>query len=156
MISAHFNISNPWAKDNFENLWNKSWLPFKHKGVELELIRHAYDIFEVHLSITARTDHAGVSAKLGLFGYSVHFSFYDTRHWDSENDQWQVYDEAYFAKANESALVYQAMVEKQKTERKEKKEQLKRLKEMAEQAEYEKEVPISNNIVEAQNEQKAL
>jgi hypothetical protein len=92
MISFHFNIANPWAKENFANLWNKSWLPFKNKGVELELIRHAYDLFEVHLSLTARTDHAGVSAKLALFGYSIHFSFYDTRHWNYKTKAWEVYE----------------------------------------------------------------
>ena len=123
MISFNFSISNPWAKENFANLWNKSWLPFKNKGVELEFIRHSYDIFQVHANITARTDHAGVSAKLALFGYSIHFSFYDTRHWDSENDQWQVYDEAYFAKVNEDAALYQELIEAKKAARKAKKDE---------------------------------
>ena len=118
MISLHFNIANPWAKENFANLWNKSWLPFKNKGVELELIRHAYDLFEVNLSITARTDHAGVSAKLALLGYSVHFSFYDTRHWNEETGAWQVYDEAYFKKANEEAAIYKAMIDDKIAKRK--------------------------------------
>jgi hypothetical protein len=76
---------------------------------------------QVHCSITARTDHAGVSAKLALLGYSIHFSFYDTRHWDSENDQWQVYDAAYFEEQNRHAAEWQEIIEAKKAARKAKK-----------------------------------
>ena len=39
------------------------------------------------------TDHAGVSLWLGLSGFDVGLHFYDTRHWDYENNRWEVYEE---------------------------------------------------------------
>ena len=36
---------------------------------------------------------AGVSLWLGLLGFDVGLHFHDTRHWDYENNRWEVYDE---------------------------------------------------------------
>jgi hypothetical protein len=93
MISFHFSISNPWAKDNFANLWHKDWLVAKHKAIELEFIRHAYDLFNVHISTPMRTDHAGVAVIIALFGYGLHFTFYDTRHWNYDIKAWEIHNE---------------------------------------------------------------
>jgi hypothetical protein len=121
MISSHFRISNPWAKDDFDNKWNKSWLPFKNKGLELEFIRYSPTIAEFQFDLSFRRDHAGLKLELGLFSYSIHFSFYDTRHWDSENDQWQVYDAAYFEKVKRDEAEWQEIIEAKKAARKAKK-----------------------------------
>jgi len=37
---------------------------------------------------TGKVDHPGVSLMIGLLGYSLELTVYDTRHWDSE---WGVY-----------------------------------------------------------------
>ena len=92
MISFHASLANPWAKDNFDSIWNKDWLVAKHKAIELEFIRHAYNLFEVHISTPIRQDHAGVRIVLALLGYGVHFTFYDTRHWNYDKGRWEIYD----------------------------------------------------------------
>jgi hypothetical protein len=40
-----------------------------------------------------RQDHAGFDLEAGLFGYCVHFNFYDNRHWDYEKKVWETYEE---------------------------------------------------------------
>jgi hypothetical protein len=42
---------------------------------------------------TVRQDHAGLDIDLGLFGYNIHFNFYDNRHWNSEEGRWMRYTE---------------------------------------------------------------
>lgn len=92
MISLHININNPWNKGKFKNLWNKSWLLFKNTGAELEVIYHDYDIAAINFALTFRQDHAGIVFSVGLLYYNIHFTLYDTRHWDIANNQWQTYE----------------------------------------------------------------
>ena len=83
MISLNFNIRNPW-RNTFKNLWFCAFdTPFKNKHIELEL---THDVMLVSLMFnwTIRQSHAGLDLELGLFGYSVHFNFYDSRHWNAE------------------------------------------------------------------------
>lgn len=35
-----------------------------------------------------KCDHAGVKFELGLFGYSIVFYLYDSRHWNYEKNDW--------------------------------------------------------------------
>jgi hypothetical protein len=42
---------------------------------------------------TVRQSHAGLDLELGLFGYNVHFQFYDNRHWNVKEGCWMVYTE---------------------------------------------------------------
>jgi len=42
---------------------------------------------------TVRQSHAGLDLELGLFGYNVHFNFYDNRHWNSKEGRWMFYNE---------------------------------------------------------------
>lgn len=93
MISTHLRISNPWSNGNFDNLWNRSWLLTKHKALELEVIKYSRNVFEVQFALSVRTDHAGLTLVIGLFGRSFHFNFYDTRHWDFEKGTWEIYNE---------------------------------------------------------------
>ena len=46
-----------------------------------------------------KQDHAGLSLMLELFGAHFYFQFYDTRHWDDDNDKWHdphYYDSHYY------------------------------------------------------------
>lgn len=89
MISLHISIANPWAKYNFSNLFNRSGILSKHKAWEFEVYRHAYDILKMTFTWSARTDHAGPSITLGLFGYVAQLQIYDTRHWDDKRGCWE-------------------------------------------------------------------
>jgi len=87
MISFNFNIRNPWS-DQFKNLWCRSYdTPFKHKFIELEITKDS-TLISFRFNWTARQDHAGLDLEVGMFGYCVHFNFYDNRHWSQITKEW--------------------------------------------------------------------
>jgi len=92
MISFNFNLRNPWS-DRFENLWCRSYsTPFDNKFIELEVTRD-FTLVSFMFNWTVRQSHAGLNLEAGLFGYCVHFNFYDGRHWDYEKKVWEAYEE---------------------------------------------------------------
>lgn len=46
---------------------------------------------ELDLKINRRVDHAGLYFNLTLFGFCIDYSLYDMRHWDVDNNKWEVY-----------------------------------------------------------------
>jgi len=91
MINIRYSLENPWW-NRFANI--KSWAgktPFKNKFWEVQVMR-SDDIVAFDLRITTRTDHAGVDLWLGLLGYAVNLQFYDNRHWNTETNDWNVYE----------------------------------------------------------------
>jgi hypothetical protein len=93
MITLHLSLSNPWAKENFKNLWCSGGSFTKNKHWEMEFLRHAHTFIELHFAYTARQDHAGLKLHCGLFGYCAEISVYDGRHWDYTNNCWINYGE---------------------------------------------------------------
>jgi hypothetical protein len=87
MININFTIDNPWS-DRWNTIWYRNGLLPKHKAWEFNGYRthHIVD-FEFHF--TRNRDHAGIGFGLGLFGYSLEFQIYDTRHWDYTNNRWE-------------------------------------------------------------------
>lgn len=91
MISVNFNLRNPWGQDKFKNLWNRAYdTPFENKYIELEFYRD-FTLVSFIFNWTVRQSHAGVDIDLGLFGYNIHFNFYDNRHWNVEEGCWMRY-----------------------------------------------------------------
>jgi len=88
MINLWLSLSNPWAKENFKNLWYKGGSITEHKHWELELTRYAYSLFEIHIGYTTRQSHAGLKLNFALFGYCVALKIYDGRHWNDESNSW--------------------------------------------------------------------
>ena len=85
MISINFNIRNPWS-NTFDNLWCRAYnTPFKNKFIELEFTKD-FTLLSFMFDWTIRQSHAGLNVELGLFGYNVHFMFYDSRHWNNDTD----------------------------------------------------------------------
>ena len=64
----------------------------KPKFWEVEVIKND-NLLRLEFEVTTQQDHAGVNLELGLLGYEVHFTFYDNRHWNSEEGRWMVYTE---------------------------------------------------------------
>jgi len=92
MISFNFNLRNPWVNE-FKNLWNTFYeTPFEHKFVELEFYKDS-SMLSIMFNWTIRQSHAGLDIDMGLFGYNVHFNFYDNRHWNVEEGRWMFYNE---------------------------------------------------------------
>ncbi len=93
MISFNFNLRNPWSKTFIKNLLCRVYdTPFKNKFIELEVYRD-FTIVAFMFNWTFRQSHAGLDIDLGLFGYNVHFNFYDNRHWNTEEGRWMFYNE---------------------------------------------------------------
>ena len=93
MIYFNINIRNPKWWDRFANI--KTWFwetPIKHKYVEVEVLK-LDNLFRIEFQVTTQQDHAGFNIELGLFGYELHFTFYDNRHWNHEESRWMVYNE---------------------------------------------------------------
>jgi hypothetical protein len=93
MIYFNINIRKPSWWNRFKSI--KCWFfetPFKHKYVEVEIIKND-NLFRIEFEITTKQDHAGCNLELGLLGYEIHFTFYDNRHWNNEEGRWMVYTE---------------------------------------------------------------
>jgi hypothetical protein len=91
MISLNFNLRNPWST-TFKNLWCRAYAtPFKDKFIELEVTRD-FTLISFMFNWTVRQSHAGLDLELGVFGYNVHFQFYDIRHWNTEAGRYYIYD----------------------------------------------------------------
>jgi hypothetical protein len=78
------NIFNRW--EWFKPLGSLSGRLFWHKAWELEHSYMSTMLIDIDISLTTRRDHAGLNITVGLLGYGVHFSLYDTRHWDYEQN----------------------------------------------------------------------
>jgi len=86
MINFHFKLDNPYS-DRWDYLWSKHKMIFKHQAWELSAYR-TNTIVELYFHYRIRCDHAGVKFMFSLFGYSIEFNLYDTRHWDDETNKW--------------------------------------------------------------------
>lgn len=95
MIYLNLNLRNPWAGDNsFKNI--KTWhgsIPIPNKYWEVQIL-HNDNWLRFEFEFTIRQDHSGANLELGLFGYEIHFTIYDNRHWDYENNCWEKYEES--------------------------------------------------------------
>lgn len=90
MIYFNFDIRNPWS-DRWNTIWFKSGLLGKHKSWEFNGYR-THHIIDVNFNLTFNCDHAGLYTMFGLFGYALEFSVYDTRHWNHQENRWEIYD----------------------------------------------------------------
>lgn len=89
MIYIGLNIENPFS-NRFDNLYCKEYLYGPHNAIEMQLMK---DISFIRFSFrwSVRTDHAGIELEVGLLGYSISINTHDTRHWDYDSDNWEVY-----------------------------------------------------------------
>lgn len=92
MLSFQFNIRNP-----FSNRWEciKTWAgvtPFANKFWEAQIDKTS-DIVGLEFRLTTRQDHSGIFLCLALFGFEIIFNYYDNRHWNHQNNQWEDHNE---------------------------------------------------------------
>jgi hypothetical protein len=93
MLIFNVTLTNPWAKEKFNNLFCKSGMLTKNKAWEFEILKHSPVIAILTLNLTLRRrDHAGLNIEFGLFGYMITAQIYDTRHWSIETDNWEIYE----------------------------------------------------------------
>jgi hypothetical protein len=65
---------------------------FDYKFLEIEYIRDT-DIIGLWFNWTFRQSHAGISFGASLLSYGLYVTLEDTRHWDSNKNTWETYDE---------------------------------------------------------------
>lgn len=94
MIKVSFRIVNPFSKDLFTDIYNRSGKITKNKSWEIQVWKQAYTFLEVDIdTCVIGQDHAGIGIVLGLFSYVVCAKIYDNRHWDYENNCWGKYED---------------------------------------------------------------
>lgn len=87
MINFNLNLSNPFS-NRWDIIWATSKMLSKHKAIEFNGYK-THSILELDFSLTFRQDHSGLRVMLGLIGYNVELHYYDTRHWDYDNNIWE-------------------------------------------------------------------
>ena len=93
MIRVDFYIENLWAKNKFDNLFNRSKKISTNKVIEFEICYYSKNLFEFKLDINwMGRDHAGPEIEIGVFGYSAHLHLYDSRHWNHITNSWEEYN----------------------------------------------------------------
>ena len=94
LAKLHIQFQNPFGSDaDFKNLWFNTWHVGKHKALELQFVVDAANIFELDIDVNFRgQDHAGPRFELNLFGWIMILHLYDTRHWNYETNNWEIYD----------------------------------------------------------------
>lgn len=71
---------------------NKPYLSLNHhfcideRGITTTA--NALNIFGYDIHLTRHEDHAGFKFELTLFGFTMMFEIYDTRHWNDDEDRW--------------------------------------------------------------------
>lgn len=90
MININVRLTNP-ISSRWGNIFTTSKLIGKYKVIEANLYK-TNTIISIEFKVSFHSDHAGIQFTGGLLGYEVELHFYDTRHWDYENNCWTTYD----------------------------------------------------------------
>lgn len=79
-----------YRKSKYDTLWFYHGPLFEHKYLEMEFIRDNFYFFKAKLEGNWKRDHVGFDFELNLFTFAINIRFYDSRHWDYENNCWEV------------------------------------------------------------------
>jgi hypothetical protein len=93
MINFSFNISNPFNR-RWALIKGFSGRLFDHKAWEINFYKTSC-LISGDFGLNINSDHAGVRSMVGLFGFEAEIHFYDIRHWNSEKEEWERYDQDY-------------------------------------------------------------
>lgn len=93
MINFSFNLVNPFSDPSkFKTVYttsSKTWNP--HKFWDFSICKDS-SIIRLTFDFTIKEDHAGFGFDFAILGWGIDFRFYDHRHWDYENNCWEVYE----------------------------------------------------------------
>jgi hypothetical protein len=93
MINLSVYLHLPIFEDYTKNLFNKSGLLTPNKAWEVDVTVYPSDLLHLEVRYTKEEDHAGLTLTFGLFGVSLDFMIYDTRHWNYEKNSWEEYND---------------------------------------------------------------
>jgi hypothetical protein len=80
MINFNFSITNPFS-NRWKILFVKNGFLSTYKAWEFNGYQ-THHLIDINFSLSFHGDHPGLFIMLGLLGYSLEFSVYDTRHGD--------------------------------------------------------------------------
>ena len=95
MINFSFNLNWPWFKP-IKN-WQKdylceTWKITKNKSLEVQLSKAGKTLIGFSFRWDSHCDHAGVMFELNLFRHFFIVNFYDSRHWNYDENRYVNYD----------------------------------------------------------------
>jgi hypothetical protein len=96
MIRFNLAIYNPWpiaVAEMQQNYICKDWALTKNKRFEIQFTRWCRldELFKFNLDAQLRGhDHAGINLEVGLCGFELMLNLYDYRHWDYDNETWEI------------------------------------------------------------------
>jgi len=78
-------------KNWLEIVWDHK-VPFtKNKSVEFQTSCSFEPEFDVLFRFKTKGDHPGLTMSFQIHRWYIGFTFYDSRHWDYENDRYESY-----------------------------------------------------------------
>ena len=77
----------------FKTYFHKTWQVTKHKYLEVESYCGSDDLIGFAFRLAWRSDHEGLMIDLSLFRQSLSIMLYDNRHWNSETNTYEVYED---------------------------------------------------------------
>lgn len=89
MIYVNFRIDYPWS-NRWRPLFSKHGLFGRGTKAWEFNVYATHQIVDFSFDVKRGfIDHPGIYLLIGLFGYSIEFNAYDTRHWDSQWGVWR-------------------------------------------------------------------
>jgi len=76
----------PWWNNTYR--WYKDWLCTEHSAAEIQIEGNWNCLFDFTFQMTRRSDHGGVRLHLGLLKHWIALSWYDTRHWNHDENRY--------------------------------------------------------------------
>lgn len=95
MMKNIFNASHYFGKNkvsefqvyfSFQLLWSFLFEIKSDKEQPINIGLKLFGIFDLSIIKKLKSDHAGIYIDISLLGLCLSFSFYDTRHWDYDNN----------------------------------------------------------------------
>lgn len=90
MLDISLRFECPMNDMWWKNLYNKSWKVSRYKAIEVQLMRDT-ELLGFCINLRTKGDHPGFRFSLGLLFLKFDFQFYDSRHWDYENNCYEIY-----------------------------------------------------------------
>ena len=91
MISFNFTVSNPFSKQKWKTKFCRSVMLSKYKELDIQVTEDK-TVIGISFYWNIKQDHAGVGLELSLVGNTMMLSISDTRHWDEDTGEFQIYE----------------------------------------------------------------
>jgi hypothetical protein len=85
LIHLDLNVRLPF--EYFKHLGSIQGRISEYLSWELEHSYYGGELINFYFSYSAQEDHAGLNIIAGIFGYAIHFTIYDQRHYPYESTQ---------------------------------------------------------------------